>query len=400
MWLARVPLVLLFTLAACRSKPVPPAPSSRPSASASATTSALPSDAPSTAPSLAPPASRQSGDAALELEQRLAKKYRAELSRARKLQADLKLEEAAEAFVRATGTGQDMYYRAIAELAYFDMTQGKSPREEAEFELLVATQSPEYEVRGQAWFNLATLYRDHGRPEASRAALARSLSARDNAKVRSQLGTRSACTAELGPREAAVQPEFVTGWTGVCEYLGLCEGQPSPAEARKNSCVSATTAAEPPDSHGCNDDPPWLSTFNYQWYAMDQAFIAPAGTNRFLVTKTRVGGWPAPCHPLNDFVMEVEGGYVRLTQRFTALQPARGHDTPQIDPENGLCWTAPEVVSVAVHSLRSGKLLAAFSTVGDLSIEAKLDAAGQRLVLSGGSCDGFVRLDGSMKLEQ
>ncbi len=329
MWSVRVPLIVLFTLAACRSKPAPPAPTALPSASASAKPSAVPSDAPSSTPSLASPATRPSGDAALELEQRLATKYRAELSRARKLQTDRKLEEAAEAFVRATGTGQDTYYRAIAELGYFDMTRGKASREEAEFELLVGTESPESEVRGQAWFNLATLYRDHGKPEASRAALARSLSARDNVKVRAQLGTRSACTAELGPREAAVQPEFVTGWTGVCEYLGLCEGQPSPAESRKNSCVSATTAAEPPDSHGCNDGPPWLSTFNYQWYAMDQAFIVPAGTNRFLVTKTRVGGWPAPCHPLNDFVMEVEGGYVRLTQRFTELRPARGHDTPR-----------------------------------------------------------------------
>jgi hypothetical protein len=330
----------------------------------------------------------------------MAKKYRAELSRARKLQADLKLEDAAEAFVRAAGTGQDMYYRAIAELGYFDMTQGNASREGAAFELLVATESPESEVRGQAWFNLATLYRDLGQPEAWRAALARSLSARDNAKVRAQLGKRSACTVELGSREAPVQPELVTGWTGVCEYLGLCEGQPSPAEARKNACVTATSAAEPPDSHGCSGDPPWLSTFNYQWYAMDQSFIVPAGGDRFLVTKTRIGGWPAPCHPQNDFLVEVEGDYVRLTQRYTELQPARGHDTPQIDPENGLCWTAPEVVSIAVHSLRGGKPLAAFSTVGAFSVEARLDAAGQRLVLSGGSCDGFVRLDGSMKLEQ
>lgn len=400
MWLVRAPWLVLLTLAACRSKSPPPAPSAPPSAPASVAASALPSAAPSTAPPLAPTVSRPSGDAALELEQRLAKKYRAELARARKLQADLKLEEAAEAFVRATGTGQDLYYRAIAELGYFDMTQGKASREEAEFELLVATDSPESDVRGQAWFNLATLYRDIGQPEASRAALARSLSSRDNARVRAQLGKRSACSVELGPRRAAIEPEIVTGWTGVCEHLGLCDGQPSQAEARKNACVTATSAAEPPESHGCTDDPPWLSTFNYQWYAMDQAFIVPAGEGRFLVTKTRIGGWPAPCQPQNDFVVEVEGDYVRLTQRYTELQPARGHDTPQLDPENGLCWTAPEVVSVAVHSLRSAKQLTAFSTVAGFSVEARLDAAGQRLVLSGGGCDGFVRLDGSMKLEQ
>ena len=62
--------------------------------------------------------------------------------------------------------------------------------------------------------------------------------------------------------------------------------------------------------------------------------------------------------------------------------------------------SARPIASVSATISAIGKRLAAFSTVEGFSVEAQLDAAGQRLVLSGGGCEGFVRLEGSMKLEQ
>ena len=331
------------------------------------------------------------------IDQELATKYRAPLARARKLQAEGKLDEAVEAFILASGKGQDIYHRAIAELGYLDVVNQRGTKDEIEFELRVATASPETEVRAQAWFNLATLYRNTSDLEAERVALARSLSLRENSAARHELGKRSTCVAELGGQGRVNQPKVVAGWGGVCMEVQRCQS-PSDKDARRKSCLTSPMVATPEESHGCTSDPPWDSTFDYNMYTYSKAFIAPAGKGRFFVLQERLGGWPSVCGGEHDFSAELVGTYVRVQQAVTSSAVARGHEMPNGDPENGLCWDTPEVRTIAVFASASTKALAAVTLVEGFDVDVKLDVDAKRLLLSGGNCDGFVPLDGTLRL--
>jgi len=369
----------------------PPAQRTTPSASATVSASPPPSASatPGGLPTPAAPATPPTSDH--------ERKYRELLGRARRLQKSGDLEGAEQAFIAATGSGQDIYYRAIAELSFFELQQHSQASANIEEQFLVASASPEPELRGQVWFNLGTLYRDTGQPEAERAALARSLAANPTAAAKSKLGQRSACVAEISSRMPITEAMLQTGWTGVCRGLGLCtDADVSEDEARKLACLeSSGSAAEPDQSHGCTGDPPWRSSYGYQHFRMTTAFIAPAGPGQFFVVVQSVGGWPAVCSPYSDYSVKLADGTIHMTQEFTDSNIARGRDTPQADPENGLCWETPETRTHTFYDVKSGKVLASLQTVDDLPVEVTLDAAARKVRLSGGGCDGSVPLDGS-----
>jgi tetratricopeptide (TPR) repeat protein len=329
----------------------------------------------------------------------LERKYRAPLARARKLQGEGKFADAEQAFIEASGKGQDIYYRAIAELGYLELTHESAASDTTEFTLLVATNSAESDVQAQAWFNLATLYRNLKKPEAERAALSRSLASRPGAAAKAKLGQRSACVAELGPRKISSAPLIVKGWVGVCAQFDLCKDAPSASEseARKLACLKSPGVVGPEESHGCAGTPPWESTYRYLSYSMEKAFIAPAGKGTFFVAETRVGGWPSICGGDSDFSAELVGDTVYVTETQTYSDVGRGHAMPQSDPENGVCWDAHRTQAYAVYDVKTAKLLAALSIVGGLPVDATVDTARRRLRLARGGCDGFMPLDGSQR---
>jgi len=325
------------------------------------------------------------------------RKYRDLLGRARKLQKNGDLAGAEQAYIAATGSGQDVYYRAIAELSYFELQQRSQPIAEIEAQFLVASASDEPDVRGPAWFNLATLYRDTGHDEAERAALARSLAANPTAAAKSRLGQRSTCVAEISSRIPPTEAFIQTGWREVCSGLALCPDAPaSEEEARKLACLECSgSAAEPDQSHGCPGAPPWRSSYGYQHFRQWTAFIAPAGPGQFFVVSQSVGGWPAVCSPYTDYSVDLAGDTIHMTEKVTGSSVARGRDTPQADPENGLCWEAPETRTHTFYDVKSAKVLASVRVVDDFPVEVTLDAAARKVRLSGGGCDGSVPLDGS-----
>lgn len=387
-------MLAAIAFSACRNDEAAPEPAARlaprvASAGASASASApAPSRAPGSTPATV---AYPNTDADHE------RKYRELLGRARRLQKAGDLAGAEQAFIAATGSGQDVYHRAVAELSFLDLDLGKRPRAEIEAQFLVASASPESDVRGQAWFNLARLYREAGEPEAERAALARSLAESPTAAAKSRLGQRSTCVAEVGPRTPRAKPVIVTGWVGVCRELQLCNDAPvSEEEARKLACLECSgSAAEPDESHGCSDSPPWRSSFRYQHYGMDLAFIAPTTRGQFFVIASRVGGWPAICGSLFDYSADLAGDTMHIREQLTASDVARGRDAPQADAVNGLCWDAPETRSHTFYDTKTAKLLATLQLVEGLPVEVTLDAAARRVRLAGGGCDGSLPLDGS-----
>lgn len=368
-----------------RTAPSATASASPPSASPPPSASAKPGGLPTPQEPVTPPTNDHE------------RKYRDLLGRARRLQKSGDIEGAEQAFIAATGSGQDVYYRAIAELSYFELQQRSQPTTSIEAQFLVASASPEPDVRGQVWFNLATLYRDIGQNEAERAALARSLALNPTAAAQSRLGQRSACVAEISSRIPPTEATIQTGWAGVCGSLALCPDAPtSEAEARKLACLECSgSAAEPDQSHGCAGAPPWRSSYGYQHFRQWTAFIAPAGPGQFFVVVQNVGGWPAVCSSYSDYSVELAGDTIHMTEQFTASSIARGRDTPQADPENGLCWEAPETRTHTFYDVKSAKVLASVQVVDALPVKVTLDAAARKVRLSGGGCDGSVPLDGS-----
>ncbi|HEX2736323.1 MAG TPA: hypothetical protein VHM70_32195 [Polyangiaceae bacterium] len=327
-------------------------------------------------------------------QKQMAEKYAKALAHARKLQSQG--DPGAEAaFVAAAGKGQDMYFRAIAELGFSHL-----PAEAAEHELLVATTGPDAEVEGQAWFNLASYYQSNGQPEAERAALARSIAANPTPAAKRKLGQRSACLAEFGARNVTLSPAQVEGWVGVCETLGLCSGVTDETEARNAACLTGSGSASDPDtSHGCKGPAPWMSTYGHEWFTDNAAIIAPSTPGHFWVAQLRTGGWPAKCSGFVDLEVELLGKVLHVTEKSAPSQTAPDRDIPLNDPENGLCWDEPELSTHEFYDPKSNQLLAAFTLVGDDSIELEPDAGGHRVRLHGSGCDGSLMLDGSRPRE-
>lgn len=388
-------LLALLALASCRSRSAPPTATRAEPARSSASASAAP-PVPTAAPLRSAPV-----PSARRVAEPLDTASRAALDRARKLQAEGRLEQAKAEFLRASGDGQVLNLRPLVELGYLQLTTHGESAEEAERLLLAGTASDDPTLEAQAWFNLSKLHERQSEPEAERAALARSLSRRDHQAVRDELGARSRCVAEVGKRRATSTPTTVAGWQGVCVQLQLCSSRDvSPAEARRTACLeSSYSAAEPDVSHGCPGAGPWMSTFGYSWFSHHSGFIAPVARERYFVDLARVGAWPATCRGSITPEWKLDGAYAVVTLEDDELAQLPGRPIPQQDAQNGVCISGAGTTTTAVYALESAKLLAAVSVSARHPVQVRFDAAQKRLALSGGGCDGSVPVDGSFALE-
>lgn len=371
---------------AVRSTPTTPQP----------TTSGVASSPPATTSSSAAASSRPSAPTPYPASQAPVS---AALAKARRLLAEGKDKEAEEAFVDAAGREEALDLRAVVEHAYM-VLRANPDDENLESELLAGTGSKDRELAAQAWYYLALLHAANKRPEAERAALARSLELRDQPVVRAMLAGRTTCLVETDARVVSAQPRVVSGWSGVCSELGLCASGEAvdEAEARKRACVECSGAANEPDkSHGCKGSGPWESSFEYMHFSRSVAWIAPAGGNRFLLSSTREGSWPATCRGSASSTWNKRGAFAHVKQTNDGLCSLRGRDVPQGNPDTGGCLQGPETVSHGVFDLATGKLVAGIGTAPGHEIKVEVDAGNRRVVLRGGHCDGYVPLDGSMR---
>jgi hypothetical protein len=94
---------------------------------------------------------------------------------------------------------------------------------------------------------------------------------------------------------------------------------------------------------------------------------------------------------------EKSGSYATETLTASGMWVPPGHSAPQGDPENGTCMEGIEETTTAIFELKTAKLLAQVSVAHGHPVEIHLDEAARRLVLSGGGCDGYLPLDGSMR---
>jgi hypothetical protein len=323
------------------------------------------------------------------------------LARARKLQQEGQHEQAKAAFIEATGHGDTVNLRPLAEYAYALLLESdQATFDLIEIMLLTSTGESDPTLTAQSWFNLALLYSKRGVREAERAALARSLVYREQPSVRAKLAQRSTCLAEMGSRHVNAVVSIATGWKGVCTSLGLCEPGTSlsTAQARARACViSSGSASLPDESHGCEGEGPWISTFGYSMYRGSGAWIAPLVGDRFAIVRYGFGSWPAVCEGSTEVGFERLGDYAVLTQQIQILSRAPGRPLPQSGEPDAVCLEPPRLVSTAVFSLSSTKLLAAVTMVAGQPMTVELDPDAARLRLSGGDCDGYLPLDGSMQ---
>jgi hypothetical protein len=323
---------------------------------------------------------------------------KAALARARKLQAESNFDEAKAEFLKAWGGTGVMNLQPLVELGYMELQSGPRSQDEATALLRAGTASGDPIIEAQAWYNLSLAYARSGEHEAERAALARSLTRRDNQTVKAKLKGRSLCVVEV-LQEPAVQQtvKVVSGWQGVCERVGRCDGTATTAaEARQQSCVTAA-GAEQEDKHGCEGAGPWDSSWGYSWFTFQASWVAPLAHDRFFVAQGRGGGWPARCQATFWPTWSQAAPYTVAFIDESQLEPFPDRAVPLEDPENGACLESPGPDVTAVYAADTAKLLAAVRVPYDFGVTVRVDESAKRLTLSGGGCDGYVPLNGSMR---
>ena len=248
-------------------------------------------------------------------------------------------------------------------------------------------------VLAEIWLNRAHFEKSNGSLESWRASLSRSLSIEPNPTVAAELGARSRCLASI-TKPTQGEARLVTGWLGVCRAIGKCEpaDHVDEATARTRACLSHPGSAGIDISHGCQDDPPWVSTHDYSMYHWSEDFIAPAGANRYFVLSGGAGEWPAHCDPSVETQREIVGSYLRITTETVA------HTIPPHQEPDGRCWDAQAEINVTFYSLASARTLLSISSLKDDGVQVTLDANSRQATLTGGACDGTIALDGRAQL--
>ena len=95
--------------------------------------------------------------------------------------------------------------------------------------------------------------------------------------------------------------------------------------------------------------------------------------------------------------MEVTAAYAVALINESQLAPFPDHAATLEDPANGACLESPGPDVTAVYAADTAKLLGAVRVPSDFGVTVKVDEAAKRLVLSGGGCEGYVALNGSMR---
>ena len=318
------------------------------------------------------------------------------LERARQLLAAGKADKAIEACASAL----DKSHFDARVLGMQAQIRAQYQKSEPEYSVLgdftfAASADGDEHTKAEIWLNRAHYVKAHADIEGWRASLARSLSLEQNPAVAAELGGRSRCLAEVHvPKGEGAR--VVTGWLGVCRAVGRCETleRVDEATARTRSCLSHPGTAGLDASHGCSDDPPWLSTHDYSMYHWTEDFIVPLPANRYFVYTTGAGEWPAHCDASIDEQRKVVGGLLQITSEVVE------HAAPPRFEVDGECWEAQTRVNYEYYSLATGHHLGVVSWLKDADISATFDAKKRRLVLTGGGCDGTVALDGSATFRQ
>jgi hypothetical protein len=322
----------------------------------------------------------------------------AALARARKLQAESKFDEAKAEFLKAWGGTSVMNLQPLVELGYMELDHGPGGLDEAIGLLRAGTASGDPIIEAQAWYNLSLAYARNGEQEGERAALARSLTRRENKTVKAKLKGRSLCVVEV-LREPAVQQtvDIVSGWPAVCQKLGRCDGTTSTvAEAKAQTCVT-TAGAGHENQHGCEGAGPWESSWDYSWFMFQAAWVAPLAHDRFFVAQGRAGGWPARCQGSFWPTWSQAGPYAVAFLDESQLEAFPDRAVPLEEPERGACLESPGPEVTAVYAANTAKLLAAVRVPQGFGVTVHVDEGAKRLTLSGGGCEGYVPLDGSMR---
>ena len=323
------------------------------------------------------------------------------VQRGRLFQSKGQLDQADEAFSQGLLSGGQVNLQALAELAYLRLSRGGtgSALEEA---FLTTADTPDSTLAAQSWFNLATLYSRLGQPEAERAALARSLRLRDHQGVRNKLGRRSLCTVEVSDRVVpSFSPSVVQGWVGVCKALHRCrESKPYAADSARNEiCVTqGADASATPEVHGCEGEGPWESVLGYMTYTFERGWISESSPGKYFVVSYMEGSWPAICRGSATTSWSEEGDYVVADSGIYRSSEVFERPVPQGDPENGACLEPMPSSVKSVWNRKTGKLLAAVESPRSESVTVELVRDRKRLQLNGGSCSGYIPLDGSMRL--
>jgi hypothetical protein len=323
------------------------------------------------------------------------------VQRGRAFQAKGQLDKADEAFFQGLVSAGNVNLQALAELAYLRLSRGGTG-DTLEAAFLAAADTSDSTLAAQSWFNLATLYSRSEQPEAERAALARSLRLRDHQGVRNKLGRRSPCTVEVSARVVpSFSPSVVQGWVGVCKALQRCRESKNYTadEARKEICVTqGADASATPEVHGCEGEGPWESVLGYMTYTFERAWISEFARGQYFVVSYMEGAWPVICRGSETTSWSVEGDYVVADSDVYRSSSVFEVPIPQEDPEKGTCIEPMPSSVKSVWNRKTGKLLAAVESPRGESVTVELVRDRKRLQLKGGSCSGYIPLDGSMRL--
>jgi len=322
------------------------------------------------------------------------------LQRARAWIAKGRLDDAERVMLDGLVTKGEINLPTLAELAYLKFHRGDDSAD-VQNAFLMAASSNDQLLAAQAWYNVSQVYSKHNLPEAERAALARSLRLRDNTFVRSKLGGRSHCTAVVAESVVPIAaPSVAKDWVTACKALRYCREPKHYTEAQARSEVCVTQGAnsqEPPQIHGCADSGPWDSVF---WYSNDsygRGWISQLSSGRLFVSAWEDGSFPATCRGTTPVSWEEAGTYALATVSVESLVEGFGLLTPQGDFDKGACLAPISTKVTAVWDRVSAKLLAAVAIADRDPVVVKLDVEARQLRLSGGSCCGYVPLDGTLR---
>lgn len=353
-------------------KPMPPAPASSPISAPATPSETKPTPTPTPTP----------------------REVSEEVAKARKLQADGKIDAAYAAYVAALGTGYDPDPQALAELAFLIASHRLPEINQVEGAYLSAASTDDPFLEAQAWFNLGTFYEERKQSESARVAFARSLARRDHASVRAKLAGRSTCLAEFG--RPVNGPKVVGGWREVCKFVAACTTDEAVTEAvaQQRTCALVEDGSEPPECAGAG---PWKLAHPLVNFGRHEAWVSPLSKGRYFVGNGGSMSQYNTCTGDYSTAWTRSGDYVIATYSARPLWSVPGRPPPATGEANAMCGGSHEYTDTSVYEHATAKLLATVTALDKYPVAIEIDQEQRRVNLSGSACDGFIALDGSLQ---